>query len=1009
MTEQRAALLALVTFLALAAGSSEGKGSANREKWDSATLGNHRAVLRVEAKADAVLAHIPWRRRDAAPESKALLVVEAATGAVIQNVARLEIRREFGDLAFQAAAGPGDYFVYYLPYRVEGRSNYPKVIYPAPEPTTDPAWLERHGLDRASPSPDRTDALPRARFLRLESVDEFDTFDPMELIATREETDRLLAAHPGAGFLVLPEDRRFPIRMADDLPWRWAQRGPGRRFRGDAARGEFYAFQIGVWACRADVPGLKVSSSDLREQGGSGVIPADAFRCFNLGGANWDGTRFEKEVSVPRGKIQALWCGVQVPPDAAPGTYEGSVTVGSRDGALVPVALSLRVGPGRLEDAGDSDPGRQSRLRWLDSTIAFDDQVVAPFTPVTVSDRTFGILGRTMTITGPLGLPASLESFFSPDVTGLVERGREILAGPVDLVVKPRRRAETAWSGAPAAVTERTEGLVRWRGSARTEGFTAEAEARLEFDGFVEYRVTLTATADQDLDDVSLRIPINPDAARYMMGLGRKGGRRPARFHWMWDPRNNQDAVWVGDVNAGFQCSLRGTNYSRPLNTNFYLSKPLRMPPAWWNDGRGGILLQDEPDGTVLLRAYSGPRRVKAEERLDFFFHLLLTPFKPLDIRGHFSNRYFHAFKPVDEVAATGANTINVHHANAVNPYINYPFLRPEAMKRYIDEAHARGLKVKIYYTIRELSNHAPELFALRSLGHEIFSPGPGGGFSWLQEHLGSDYIAAWFVPELKDAAVINSGMSRWHNYYLEGLDWLCRNVGIDGLYLDDLAFDRTTMKRVRKILDRRSPGALIDLHSANQFNPRDGYASSANLYLEHFPYLNRLWFGEYFDYGSAPDYWLVEISGIPFGLMGEMLEGGGNPWRGMVYGMTNRLPWSGRSPAGLWKAWDEFGILDSRMIGYWSEACPVKTGSDAVPATAYVRPGRTMVALASWAGEKVEAALTIDWKALGLDPAKAVLTAPAIPDFQEAMTFQPGQLIPVEPGKGWLLIIENK
>ena len=80
----------------------------------------------------------------------------------------------------------------------------------------------------------------------------------------------------------------------------------------------------------------------------------------------------------------------------------------------------------------------------------------------------------------------------------------------------------------------------------------------------------------------------------------------------------------------------------------------------------------------------------------------------------------------------------------------------------------------------------------------------------------------------------------------------------------------------------------------------RDGFASSANLYLEHFPYLNRLWFGEYFDYNSAPDYWLTEISGIPFGLMGEMLQDGGNPWRGMVFGMTGRLPWSGQPAAAV-------------------------------------------------------------------------------------------------------------
>jgi hypothetical protein len=330
-------------------------------------------------------------------------------------------------------------------------------------------------------------------------------------------------------------------------------------------------------------------------------------------------------------------------------------------------------------------------------------------------------------------------------------------------------------------------------------------------------------------------------------------------------------------------------------------------------------------------------------------------------------------------------------------------------MKKYIDEAHAHGLKVKIYYTIRELSNRAVELFGLRSLGDEIFSKGPAGGFAWLQEHLVSDYIAAWFVPELKDAAIINSGMSRWHNYYLEGLDWLCKHVGIDGLYIDDVAFDRTTMKRVRKILDRDRPGSLIDLHSANQYNPRDGYASSANLYLEHFPFLNRLWFGEYFDYNSAPDYWLVEISGIPFGLMGEMLEGGGNPWRGMVYGMTNRLPWSGNNPARLWKIWDEFGIAGAKMIGYWADACPVKTDNENVRATAYIKPGKTMVALASWAKARTEIIPMIDWKALGLDPRKAVLRAPAIPDFQDAAVFKPGDSIPVEPAKGWLLIISEE
>ncbi|NOR11898.1 MAG: hypothetical protein GQ545_01460, partial [Candidatus Aminicenantes bacterium] len=302
----------------------------------------------------------------------------------------------------------------------------------------------------------------------------------------------------------------------------------------------------------------------------------------------------------------------------------------------------------------------------------------------------------------------------------------------------------------------------------------------------------------------------------------------------------------------------------------------------------------------------------------------------------------------------------------------------------------------------------APELFALRSLGDEIFFPGEGGGFSWLQEHLGSDYIAAWFVPRLKDAAIINSGVSRWHNYYVEGLNWLVKNVGIDGLYIDDVAFDRTTMKRVRKILDRNRPGALIDLHSANQFNVRDGFANSANLYLEHFPYIDRLWFGEYFDTNEPPEFWLVEMSGIPFGLMGEMLQDGGNAWRGMLYGMTSRLPWAG-DPRALWKVWDDFGIQDAEMYGYWSPSCPVKVADGKnVQITSYVKQGATLIAIASWEKDKVQVSLKIDWKALDLNPRKAILEASFISEFQEAFRFKPSDSIPVESGKGWLLILSE-
>ncbi len=1052
--------LLILSLAALAAGlamSQELKSAA--AKWDPETgLGNHRAVVRIAtlpvrpadvksdkgkkpgpvaamAKPAAVRAVIPWRRRDLDPDQKNIIVVDAASGEWIPNVLPVAIDREHGDIIFEPRTVPGEYFVYYMPYKSEGRKNYPNVRYDPPGLTADPAWLAAIGLTPDRLAALRADAFPRAEVVELQSADEFSAFTPMEMIATAAETRALLEAHPRSAYLLFPEDRTLSIRMADDLPFRWAADGPGGSVRGEAARGEYFAFQIGVWAAREPIADLDVRFSDLvqavpRIEDGSPaprtLIAAAAMTCFNKGGIDWDGSVLKKNISVEKGRIQALWCGIQVPRDARPGVFSGTVTVAPKGYPETILAVELRVTADVLEDSGDGDPFRMSRLRWLDSTLAQDDGIVPPYTPLTIDGLTIGCLGRSLTI-GRDGFPAGIRSYFAPEMTGLRKEPVPLTSSPFKLRVTDGGGRELAWVPGADATGPRPvrigPGTVDWETENRAGDLVMKIAARMEFDGFVDYKVAVTAQRDTAVSDVRLEVPFNEDCARYMMGLGFKGGLRPETFDWTWDRKKNQDALWLGAVNAGVQVTLRAENYSRPLNTNFYLSKPLNMPPSWWNDGKGtvevrtlgaaGIKAGKKTSGPrpVILSARSGSRTIRAGETLHFDFTLLITPFKPLDPASHFRERYFHAFKPLDEIAATGANVLNVHHANAINPYINYPFLRPREMKAYIDDAHGRGFKVKIYDTVRELSNRAPELFALRSLGHEIFSPGPGGGYSWLQEHLGSDYIAAWFVPELKDAAVINSGMSRWHNYYIEGLDWVARNVGIDGLYLDDVAFDRTTMKRVRKVLDRGRPGALIDLHSANQYNVRDGFASSANLYLEHFPFLNRLWFGEYFDYnGSGPDYWLVEMSGIPFGLMGEMLQDGGNAWRGMAFGMTSRLPWAG-DPRPLWKVWDEFGIASSEMVGWWVDGGPIRTGNAEVLATAYIKKGdgikgrpSVLVALASWAKEPVDVRLAIDWKKLGLDPKKAILRAPEIDKFQDAAEFKPGDPIRVEPGKGWLL-----
>ena len=960
--------------------------------WNADSLGNHRVIVSVDKPADAVLATIDWRRRDLNPEAKNLIVVDAATGERITNVCRFTIDREQGEVVFQPQTVPGEYYIYYLKNVMSGSPYYPTVNYPAFENTASADWVKKNKL-----SGKKAPALPAAKVVQFQAINELNSFYPMEVIATSNETARLLKEHPGEKYILFTEDRKFPIRMTTDIPYKWIADNRHDFFNGQADKGEYYVFQLGVWAARSNVENLHVDFSALTNKATGEQIPASSFTCFNTEGTDVTGTVFEKNCSVDKGKVQALWVGTQLPEHLSAGTYQGTVTVSAANAESKTVQVSLNVSENVIANHGDNEPWRHSRLRWLNSQIGFDDEVIAPYTPLVMKDKTISCLGREIKLSD-LGLPEHITSYFKETMTGIGTNGRSVLAAPMELAADGG-----AWENLNFEITKHKQGAIAWKALNQNSRFLMDLEGEMESDGNIAYKVTLVAREDASVEDVALRTHLASGVGRYMMGLGEKGGYCPNDLRWKWDVEKNQDAVWVGDVNAGIQIRLYDNKYERPLNTNFYHQKPLHMPVSWCNAGNGGIDIHNAADGT-RINAYSGKRSVKKGDRLYYYFNLALTPFRPIDTDKQWRERYHHNYEFLDGIQKRGANVINIHHANAINPFINYPFLRTKEMKAYIDGAHARDMKVKIYNTVRELSNSCVEMFALRSLGNEIFSEGPGGGFSWLQEHLDQNYIGAWFVPGLKDAAIVNSGISRWHNYYLEGLDWLMKNVGIDGLYIDDLAFDRMTMKRIRKVMNRTNPGAMIDLHSANQYNPKDGFANSANLYLEHFPYLDRLWFGEYFNYDFPPEFWLVEVSGIPYGLMGEMLEGGGNPWRGMLYGMTGRSPRVDNGP--LWKLWDSFGMQNSEMIGYWVKDNPVKTGSEKTLATVYSHMGdKALISLATWEDTDAKVKLSIDWAKLGLDPSKVTLRAPAIENFQQETTWKPGDEIVVPKGKGLLII----
>src|SRR6185312_15673767 len=91
---------------------------------------------------------------------------------------------------------------------------------------------------------------------------------------------------------------------------------------------------------------------------------------------------FTKRVDVAEGNVQALWMGVDIPANAAPGIYKGAVFISTLGTKAKRIPLQITVTGKYLADRGDSESWRYSRLRWLNSTIGISDKPTEPFTNI---------------------------------------------------------------------------------------------------------------------------------------------------------------------------------------------------------------------------------------------------------------------------------------------------------------------------------------------------------------------------------------------------------------------------------------------------------------------------------------------------------------------------------------------------------------------------------------------------------------------------------------------------
>lgn len=823
----------------------------------------------------------------------------------------------------------------------------------------------------------------------------------MRKVPSDQQVEALIQKRPDAGFFCFTEDREHDIRLKDQIPLHWIERTEQERslFKGKALPGEFYTWQIGVYAPYNKLEHISVSFSDLKNERGD-KIKASALTCFNTNGIDKYGKPIQFPVQVEKGDVQPLWIGMDIPTHAS-GVYKGNVWIHVNDEKKACVSVELRVSGEAIANHGDDEGWRKTRLRWLNATIGNDDKPTAPYTPITVKNKVLTWLGGKIHLSAA-GLPSSITTCYDAN-NNLSDATNEILAEEMKFIIETDQ-GEEILKGGIVRILKQNQTNITWCSEQSNSRFQVSCNGDFGFDGISNISIQVKAKQHVSVKDIRLEVPYSSYASKYMMGLGHKGGFRPdSLISWNWDIEKHQDKIWMGNVNAGMNLRFMDDHFVRPLVNIYYALGKLNLPESWGNQNKGGINIYPTTHGTTKLVAYSGERSMEKGEKLSYNFDMQITPVKPINWKKQVTNRFYHSNSDlsanyIDEALKNGANLINVHHKKDIYPFINYPYHDDAVsdLKAFIQKAHQKNLGVRLYYTTRELTVKIPELWALRSLGSEVIHDGPGkdtrtlihpnGPNEWLNKNLTTHFIPAWYnaFNEGKyagdmDISVITTPDSRWNNYYLAGLDWMVKNLGIDGVYIDDSALDRKTIQRARRILDSDGKERLIDIHSWNHMNKWAGFANSLHLYTELLPYVDRTWIGEGFPANNTADFWLVEMSGIPFGLLSETLDAR-NQFRGLVYGMLPRLPWSG-NPVPLWNLFDQFDMKNASIHGYWDEQCPVKTDNKDLPATVFVNGDKALVVIANWTDLPQTAKIQIDEKALGFKPTK--FTLPEVRNLQ--------------------------
>ena len=608
---------------------------------------------------------------------------------------------------------------------------------------------------------------------------------------------------------------------------------------------------------------------------------------------------------------------------------------------------------------------------WQGNQVGVSDEVLPPWTPITVSGNSIGVWGRTYQF-GPLPLPAST-----------IACDTELLAAPITLtgVVDGK---PLAWAGGPGRVIDAKPNLVQMEASAESGPAKCSGRIQIEYDGMIRCDLQIIPTTGKaKIDKLALEVPLKAEHAALLHtwpgrwgSSGNSAALPKTGYHGAFKP-----FVWLGD-------NERGLCWFSESDRNFFTAKPedvLEIIPE--ND-------------RVILRVHLVTVAHEIDKPLDYTFGFQATPVKPArpdawDYRIVHNGDYSLGAATLDKMAGLGVRTTCFHeHWTDIQNYTSTT--HGAELDKLVNACHERKIQLLTYFGY-EMSNIAPEWDRY----HEecLVAPRAGG-----------------YKRKPEQTAYIVCYRSHWQDFMAEGIDRVLTQHHTDGVYLDGTSepwgcsnqkhgcgyvrpdgsigttysffATRNMMKRIYTIVKKHNPDGQVNVHQSTCMTiPTLAFATS-------------YWDGEQLQSlkrGASAlevlplDAFRAEFMGHNWGVPAELLWYPSGPFtrtEAVSLGLLHDIPTRPSSMADmetssrLWKAFDAFGRQEATWLPYWNSEKAVKCSSPSVQVSLYNRPGQGPIAvIVNVGGEKCEA---------NVDLSRAELKLPADLIAHDILTDKP-------------------